>query len=222
MLWLWVIAGLLAILVLFVISRVHIRLHIRRIGEDDHVLVHASCFYGLIRFKYEVPVIKFKGLYGKEITTNEQKEGMLSQSSQIMITLQNLHDVSEKIRRLLYNASGLTDWMLQFFRRMQCMEVKWHTHIGTNDAPQTAIAAGGLWATKTMMLGLVSHFICLNARPDFQVIPTYNVTQFKTEAAIHLRSTVWQCLISGVHLFRRISMVPGGMKVWRKTLFPTG
>lgn len=56
----------------------------------------------------------------------------------------------------------------------------WQSSLGLEDAMQTALGCGGIWAFKGNLMGLISHFTSLE-KVELDVQPVYNATGFSSQ-----------------------------------------
>lgn len=221
MLWLW--GSLAVLLVQFVVlcGFVHVRFLFSKDDDNERLLVDFKTLFGLLRYRYEIPVIKFRWLEGvttqtEQVDRNEAKK-LKEQNS--MITRKTVMHFYKKTKLLEANVAGFSKWLTDSLSHVHCTKVRWVTNIGIGDAAETAVITGMAWAIKTSFLGFIFKFIDLNTMPQLAVNPQYNRPQFSTELLCILKFRLGYAIIAGLLLIVRIMKVKGGVKTWQNTLF---
>jgi hypothetical protein len=69
------------------------------------------------------------------------------------------------------------------------------------------------------MMGFLFRFIKLDVRPEINVSPQYNKTEFSTQMLFILHIRMYYVASAGIHLLYRILKVKGGLKTWQRVLF---
>ncbi len=213
---LWIVAALIVLLILVWYSDVRIQGHFSRVGENDHINIHVKALYGIIRFQYVIPVIKFQGLKGLMI--EREKNLFQREDRKEWIDKGKIMQFFENTKLMIHHTHGLTDWAKQTFKHVKCTELRWTTRVGLPDAPDTAILTGAIWALKSNILHLTSKFMSIETQPKLHVFPLYNRTHFSTEviATTHIRAGT--VLFAGLKLLPRIKKAKNGFQAWRKLL----
>ncbi|MEI7024605.1 DUF2953 domain-containing protein [Paenibacillus sp. y28] len=187
----WVIAGGVALLLWIVLeSNVESRIYYRRRQTNDHVVVQVKALMGLIRYKTEIPVIRFEG-WSQGILVERKKANQafaLSQGSERheQVTLEKIKDYYDKAQLFLKQFVGFSEWFTRTLKHIHCTSCSWSTRIGLGDTVGTAISTGAVWAMKSSLLGFLSRYIRLSTIPKLDVQPDYNRLHFSTEGDVAL------------------------------------
>lgn len=218
MLW----AGLVVCVVLIVILMVLLsfirgEFYFSRVKDNDTLSVEMRALFGLIRYRYVIPIIQFKGftkgiLIKSEVVT--KAEAKLKDESKDHITKEKVISFYKEAKDALVHTLSLYDWMKQTLAKVQCTELKWITRVGIGDAPETAITTGMIWGIKSSLLGFTMRYVQLKATPRIDVIPQFNEKVFSTEVRVAGRIRVWHVMFAGVRLMARASKVKGGIRTW--------
>ncbi len=85
----------------------------------------------------------------------------------------------------------------------------WYTKIGTNDAAETAILAGAIWAIKTSIISFITRGYDF---PDvsINVVPDYNVNTFET--SINGIFSIKLCYIINANIKAILARIKDGVK----------
>ncbi|MCC2683377.1 MAG: hypothetical protein K0R75_276 [Paenibacillaceae bacterium] len=220
MVW-WTIAAGIAVLALCVwFSSITATFSFHRVLNDDRLAFKIRALFGLVRYHYIIPSIQFKGLFdGILIKTKANTSATKPVQEHQQIDLPKITEFYRSSRRLIENAEGFSDWLRDALSDWRCEHLRWHTHIGLGDAPDTAVAVGMAWGAKCSLLHYALNHVQLKAQPDLAVVPQYNRTHFSTNLLAVGRIRLGKALIDSVILLWRIWKVRGGVSTWRKILF---
>ncbi|WP_409346558.1 DUF2953 domain-containing protein [Paenibacillus sp. MBLB4367] len=204
--WLWAGAVAVALLAVLLASRIRLKLYFSRVGADDHLFVEARALFGIVRFKYEVPIIRFLGIFeGIEIRseTVDRKKNVLMDGVGDNVSPDRFLDLYRKANVLLERIVGFADWVKGTLARVHCTQLQWATYIGIGDAAQTAVLTGAIWGLKTSLLGILFRFVKLDAKPELLVQPQYNRMQFATKVRFMFQMRLGVVLLAGMRLLVR-------------------
>ncbi|SDC38804.1 Protein of unknown function [Paenibacillus sp. UNCCL117] len=221
MIWLGVAAVLVFLAGLLLSRPVKIRFAFTHQEQNDEITIEVKALLGLVHFRYEVPVIRFKGLaLGLEVRTEQvnANAGTLLGDHDDRIDSHKIKSAYEDFRELLEHCFEFNEWMKRLMSRVHCTELSWKTSVGLGDAPATAMLVGSLWAIKSSMLGFISRSIRLDAQPQLMVMPAFNRKAFLTEGTGMFYIRIWHLLSGGVRLLHRIRKTEGGWDTWKRIL----
>lgn len=190
--WLWAAAVAAAAIAALLASRVRIKLFFSRVGNDDHLLVEFRALYGIVRYKYDVPLIRFHGLihlFDVKTERVDRKKNVLMDEKDSDISIENIQDFYRQAKLFTKRIEDFSGWMKWTFAKVRCTQLQWATYVGIGDAAETAIATGIIWGLKTSLLGFIFRYLKLDARPELLVQPQYNRKQFsvKLRCMVHIR-----------------------------------
>lgn len=205
MIWGWVfLCSLLFIFMLVLISKVYVQLYFHRFGEQDQFSIRFHGLFGLFRYHLNIPMIQMNALWeGIRVKENSEMSMSHSKSKQININSQSLARGADFMKVMLGQTAGLLDWLKGTIRHVTCVQVQWKTQIGLQDAGATAIAVGGVWATKSMLLGVLFKYIRFKSVPQINVSPLYHQQAFTTECDGEFSIRVWSIVVAFVRLMMR-------------------
>lgn len=219
--WGWLLLALALILVLMWFSRISFHTFYSRVGSNDRFYVKVRGLYGLVRFKIEVPVIKFKGLAQgvgvKAEAVNGLNNSLVSEGA-TDIDREKIIRYYRKLKQILQATFDMKEWVKETLALVCCTDLKWITRVGVGDAPETAITTGIVWTLKSSMLAYAFQFMNRDAKPQIRVIPQYNETHFSTEFSCIAQIRLGHAILAGLHLLVRIMKVKGGIKAWQNIL----
>ncbi|MDF2717889.1 MAG: hypothetical protein K0R28_4814 [Paenibacillus sp.] len=222
MIWLGLIAGILvAGMLLFAFSDMLLKVRFSHTEGDDHITLDVKGLYGLLRFRYVVPVLYWaeNGLRLKtEIVNRNSGKGLMGDDN-VTITRDKVEEFFQRTKQMLAYTAKLLEWTKGVLARTVCTEISWVTRVGLGDAADTAVTTGVVWGLKTSLLGFLFRYIRLEAKPVLSVQPQFNRMQFSTEGMFVLEIKAGYALYAVFMLLYRILRVKGGLKTWRKLLF---
>jgi hypothetical protein len=218
LLWVGLTIGIVIIAIIVVLcSFIRGEFYFSRVKDNDTLSVEMRALFGLVKYRYVIPIIQFKGftrgIFIKSETVNSSKSE-LKDETRDHITKDKVIAYYKDVKEILVHTLNLYGWMKMTLAKVECTELKWVTRIGLGDAPETAITTGAVWAIKSSLLGFSIPFVKLVAKPRIDVIPQYNQKQFATELRFAGRIRMWFVVIAGVRLVYRAAKVKGGIRTW--------
>lgn len=219
--WAWTLLVLAVLVLAAWVSNVRVQIYYSRVEDNDRFYVYIRGLYGLVRYKLEVPIIKFrslsKGIAFKAEQVNEMQDNLIGESMG-NIDREKILRYYDKFKRVLQATFDMKQWAKDTMAHMCCTDLKWVTKVGVGDAPETAITTGLVWTVKSSILAYMFQFMHRDVRPELRVIPMYNQTFFSTEISCIAQIRLGQAIFAGLHLLVRIMKVKGGIKAWQNIL----
>ncbi|MGG1659317.1 DUF2953 domain-containing protein [Brevibacillus sp. NRS-1366] len=219
--WGWLVIAVLVLLILLMITPIQATFDYNRSEENDHLVLTLVAWFGLIRRKYEIPILFLKETEGgpqvvAKVETiqrgNKVKDKVQDFTrKQVKKWYHNYREILEKVRDLqpLFN---------QLCRHIRCTNLEWHTLMGTGQASDTGALTGIIWGVKSMLIGFVSHTITLHAIPRMSVQPVWNQAIIQTQFRCVLHFYLGYVLITVVKMVLRLRK--GRQRKWQTT--PSG
>jgi hypothetical protein len=221
--WIWIATGIgLIVNIAVMLSFIHCKVCVERTGDNDSLFVQIRALFGFIRYRYDIPVIDYKGVFGGvEIFSeriNENKGENLNDQHR-KLTPSSLKRNFGKFKRLLEHANGLTEWIKGSMSHVHCTKLRWQTYLGVGGADDTAVVTGFIWGVKSTLLAFLSKRIRLETRPHIEVNPLFNRSLFSMNLLCIVKIRFGYAIIAGLLLAVRILTAKGGLKTWRNILF---
>lgn len=142
------------------------------------------------RLRRFVPFIRVKKEVEKESGDEIYEQGLLIRLREAREYLGKVLDIKRKLDEipLLKNF---------YFRTLEVKELRWETRIGSVDAMQTGLLAGGVWSIKGVLIAYISNK--MPVREVFlNVVPQFNREGFETSfycifqlKIVHIIITSW-------------------------------
>lgn len=219
--WGWMLAGGAAAAIALLASKVSFELFYSRVKDNDRLYIYCKAVYGLIQYRFEVPVIAFKGFKKgvvlKEEHVNERGDKLLGEGT-AEINKDKVLLYFKKAKIFVEATYHMRDWLYDTMSKVTCTQLKWSTRIGLGDAPETAITTGIVWTLKSSLLTFMFTHIKRCGNPDIQVIPDYRQTVFTTELTWKGQMRFDQACASLVLFVVRAFKNRGSFKAWQKIL----
>ncbi|WP_233146882.1 DUF2953 domain-containing protein [Paenibacillus selenitireducens] len=222
--WIWI--GIISCIIIFgvVIARSYIDIKIlcNKVQEDDYISIKAKMLFGLVKFNYQIRQISFKGFEQGFLVKREQKDNFLAghkTRDKFEFDFHYLQKMYDRVNLLVKYTPDLIRWTKKILRHVHCSILTWETHIGMEDAADTAVASGAMWAIKGTATGWLSHLIRLQHQPEIQVHTHFHGPQFTTEFRCIAKIRFGHAMVAGVILLVRVVKVKGGLKLWQSILF---
>ncbi|SDN88838.1 Protein of unknown function [Paenibacillus sp. yr247] len=218
MLWVGIVVLFVIIAIIVVLfSFIRGEFYFSRVKDNDTLSMEMRALFGLIRYRFVIPIIQFKG-FTKGIMIKSEKVGKtsskLKDETKDHITKDKVLSFYKTAQEALVHTLNLYDWMKQTLAKVECTELRWITRVGVGDAPETAITTGAIWGIKSSLLGFSIRYVNLIAKPRIDVIPQYNEKQFSTEFRFAGRIRMWFAVFAAVRLLARAAKVKGGIRTW--------
>ncbi len=181
-----------ALLLILSLSKAKLRLRYQRKGKDDEFAVEFSLWRGLLRSKFEVPVVKIKKSGLRPESRPESRrlvQRVLRPAFKIRAQLEGeggrpIIEVKKGIHvpgpaRMLAILSGQIRYYRRYkpalyylLGRISLRRLHWSTELGTGDPAQTGVLTGALWGLKGFLLSFLYAIrpcfekTCLNTNID--------------------------------------------------------
>ncbi|WP_141501014.1 DUF2953 domain-containing protein [Paenibacillus luteus] len=216
-------AGLFFLFILIIIlrSKVVIKGHLKRVGSDDDAELNIKALYGIIRYRYKVPIILFTGTsvqLQEQVTKAKAGIDTWKQYNE-EIDAEKIARSIDKFKHLLHVTRNLTGWARKTLTKVHLLEWNWTTFVGTGDAMWTAMTTGAVWSVKTSIIGLLSQMLKLKTEPKMNVQPIYQGAAFRTEWSCIAQIRFGYAILAGLQLLVRMRKTKGGVKAWQNILF---
>lgn len=209
--------GAIAMLVLLIaITKVRVAVTYVRLGANDHLVLDVSVWFGLIRRKYDIPVMKWMTTdSGPTFAMNVRKSGEPEHNGHVFIdekAIRRWMRVAKEWRKKVHDLYPILRWIL---RRFRLERVEWHTALGIGDAAATGTLTGLVWGVKSVILSTVSHYVTLRAIPRMSVQPVWNGNIVRTRFRCILTFRIGYAIVAGVRILLKLRK--GRERKWETT-----
>ncbi|OZT12338.1 hypothetical protein CHN50_12640 [Priestia aryabhattai] len=208
MIWVsWVIAILLVLVFIVMVTKITVYIDLRHAKDNDYYRVTFMAWFKLIRYTYEIPVVKVQK--DSKTLLVEEKSGAGENTNKDKWKDYSVEDglnLLEDAKQFLEHVVGFHTIFQKFLNRVAVKNLKWHTRVGLGDAALSAILVGVVWSAKSGVVHLLDRYMRLKNPPTMTVVPVFQ--QMWSE-------TIFQCIIS----FRLGQAILVGLRLvkhWRK------
>lgn len=222
----WIISAvILIVLILFPFTSVRIHLIYRRKAEKDHLELHFRLFFGWIRFRIQVPSLKWQKS-GVNLQSEEKGNlpGREPRRQKTRVTWRKILNMRRRFvrlqRRILQLNATLMETGRRFMSRVVCERLEWETWIGTGDAASTGMVTGMIWGVKYTLIGFVGSHIRWEKAPQIEVQPRFNSERIETCLESIFRFRIGHAILAVIHLLvGLLQNQKGGEGSWQNTRF---
>lgn len=220
----WIMAGgffVLLAAVAVLMSPIVVNGYVKRVGKNDDAEISVKALYGLIQFRYKVPIMKWSGMAVKMEEQVSAKSAGIDTWKQFEdeINADKVVRAIDKMKDILHMVKDLTGLMKKTMMHVKLTDWRWSTSVGTRDAMWTAMATGAVWSIKTSILGVLSQMMQVKNHPNMSVHPNFNHPSFTTEWSCIAQIRLGYAILAGLQLLVRMKKWKGGVKAWQNTLF---
>lgn len=187
---------LILLLSIIMISEVKADIMFHRIKNDDSIKITISMFFGLIKFRLNIPyveVILNKGRMKIGVKAEGKKYAVKSQK---VFDIEYIKNTYMKFKEMLHLYKKILDYVLS---KIKIDYLKWKTEIGLEDAALTAVSVGVAWSLKYNILSLISQKSSVK-KVSIDVIPNYSNIIFEVDLNCIIRIKIVNIIITALKI----------------------
>ncbi|MEH7390390.1 DUF2953 domain-containing protein [Bacillus sp. JJ1474] len=202
----WILIALAILVIIFIIiliTKLKVYFHYNHHNDDDHLKIEFRAWFGLIRYKIELPLIKIDD--NSPTIVVKQKKGTKDQSNKKDTRqydaddlLNSFHDMKELLRKVV----SFNKIIRKFLRKVTIQKMEWHTAFGIGDAAYTGMLTGAFWGIKGGIIGIVSHFMRLKTIPSLSITPQFQFALSKTSISCIIYFRIGHAMLAGIKLLK--------------------
>ncbi|WP_036696457.1 DUF2953 domain-containing protein [Paenibacillus taiwanensis] len=220
--WTFIVLLLVVLFLLLVISmlmsNIEVKLLFHKSGRYERIWVGIRVWHGIIRWRYEIKSIQFKGM-GEGFQLGVQHKDNFGTghagSYQDNVNKQKIRRAINWVDLWKKHIYGITQWLKETLFKIKVTQFVWDTEVGAGRAPDTAILSGLTWSATTVATGLMTRYFRFIDRPHVEVVPHFNTPYFSTRVVCISRIRVSQAIGAVLVLIYRMMRVEGGLRPWR-------
>lgn len=204
--WLIIILLVLLILILAIIlTKLNVQIDYYHSQDNDNLTITFKAWFGLIRYKISVPLIKIDKdspsiVYKEKVKTGQQektkKEDVKNYSSDDLV--KNLSNGNE----ILNHVFGLHKIIRRFLKKVSVQKIEWHTKAGIGDAAYTGMLLGALWTVKGGLIGMISNYMKLKEMPIISITPNFQRAISQTRLICIIQFRIGYAMLAGIKLVK--------------------
>ncbi len=175
-------------------------------GQDnDHAKIEMRAWFGLIRYKKDIPLIKIDEdsptLVVKENATAGTDEEKTKKETK-QFSVEDLLNSIRQFKELLEHVVSFHKIIKHFLKKVSIKKIEWHSVMGVGDAAHTAIFAGAIWSLKGSIIGILSHHFKMEEMPHMTVTPRFQMFISETFFKCMFQFRVGHAMVAGIKLVK--------------------
>ncbi|MBV7507385.1 DUF2953 domain-containing protein [Bacillus sp. sid0103] len=205
----WVLLVLSILLLLFILilfTKLTILINYYHHNDNDDLKIVFKIWFGLIRYKINVPLIKVDENSPSVVIKSNKQMGESTEKSSTedvnQIATEDVENNFSNAKKLLNHVIGLHRIVRKFLRKVSIKSLEWDTLIGVGDAAHTGMITGAIWALKGSLIGLVSHYLKLLVMPKITVTPHFQAAVMQTRLTCIIQFRIGHAILAGLKLFK--------------------
>jgi len=204
----WILIGCLLLLVLLVaiiMTRLKVSIHYFHAQDDDSLKIEFKAWYGLIKYKLNVPLIKVDDnsptiVVKDEVQIGEDEKNKKKKTMQL--SAEDIVNSFKDIKVLLEHVVSFHRIIRHFLLKVQVKQLEWHTFIGVGDAALTGMLTGAIWTIKGSIIGIISQYLRLLENPNMSVSPQFQMAVSQTSFKCMLQFRIGHAMVAGIKLVK--------------------
>ncbi|MDQ0215009.1 hypothetical protein J2S13_001408 [Oikeobacillus pervagus] len=198
---------LVALFFIFLFSKLMVLLSIYHGQDNDHITIEFMLWFGLIRYKIDIPFVKIINHDENIVPTiafrkEEKNQGKTSNEKQEKLTPQEMVRRISNIKEIVQHVFGMNIIIKKFLKKISIEKIEWHSSIGVRDAALTGILVGSLWAAKGGLIGIISNYMTLKQMPKISITPSFQIPLSQTELTCMVHFRIGNAIAVGLKIFK--------------------
>jgi hypothetical protein len=173
--------------------------------DDDRLKITFKTFFGLIKYKINVPVIKIAddspALVIKEKIETGPKENDQNKDTKQFSAEEMLHSFQD-MEHLVKHVVGLHSIIRSFFKKITMSKLEWKTTVGVSDAAYTGMLTGLFWTVKGSLVGFLTSLLKMKTLPNLMITPDFNRTLNETSFRCMIHFRIGHAIFAGIKLLK--------------------
>lgn len=177
----FIIAILITLLYGILCSNLKIRFSLARYNGNSGVVISLTGLYGIFKHTKKISTINLterdKDISAPNINTRiSSKRGKSINRNSV---IHNTYDIEKMIDSYKKIYIKYEPYIKKIKEKSILNNISWHTKVGTNDAAETAIITGVVWAIKAFVILFITESYNFS-NILINVVPNYNINTFET------------------------------------------
>jgi hypothetical protein len=198
--------AIILLFLLIIFTKLTIILNFFHHNDNDELKVEFRIWFGLIKYKMNVPLIKIdddspsivvKG--NSQLGDSNEEE---SSTNVEQITKDNLITKMTNAKDIINHVFSLNVIVRKFLKRIVIKRFEWHSLVGVGDAAHTGMITGALWTIKGGFVGMLSHFLRLKEMPVLSVTPHFQLAVIQTRITCIFQFRIGYAILAGLKLIK--------------------
>ncbi|MFB6467687.1 DUF2953 domain-containing protein [Cytobacillus sp. Hz8] len=203
--WLLIVFMIFLILfILIIVTKLKVIVDFYHGQDNDDLKIEFKAWFGLIRYKIHVPLVKLdaesKSIISKEKTSigPDAKQDKKTNKFTSKDLFNSLHDT----KVLLHHVIGFHKIIRKFLHKVKLKNLEWETEIGVGDAAYTGMLIGAIWGIKGSIIGIFSNYMRLMDMPKLSVQPNFQKAISQTRFQCMFQFRIGQAMFAAIKLVK--------------------
>lgn len=197
---------LLFLLLLIIFTKLTISINYFHHNDDDDLKIEFKIWFGLIKYKKMIPLIKIDDDSPTIIVKSKSHMGDSGgENTAHNVTQIGKGDIITKLKNaqeMLQRVFHLNVIVRKFLKKVTVKQFEWHTFFGAGDAAHTGVLTGAIWGIKGGMVGFISHFLRFKVMPNLSVTPHFQATIIQTQIKCMIQFRIGHAILAGLKLVK--------------------
>nr|WP_285889623.1 DUF2953 domain-containing protein [Neobacillus niacini] len=207
MVWLYIaLSAIILLFLLIIFSKLTIHLNFFHHNDNDELSVVFKLWFGLIKYKINVPLIKIDDNSPSIVVKGNTSMGDSGESESSSKVQQIGKDYIEtqlsNAKELIQHVFNMQVIVSKFMKKVMIKRLEWHSLVGVGDAAHTGIITGALWTLKGSVVGMISHFLRLKEMPVLSVTPHFQMAVIQTRITCIIQFRIGYAILAGLKLIK--------------------
>lgn len=205
----WLYIALIAIILLFLLiifSKLTIHLNFFHHNDNDELSVVFKLWFGLIKYKINVPLIKIDDNSPSIVVKGNTSMGDSGEGdSSSKVQQVDKDDIVTKLsdaKEIIQHVVNMHVIVSKFLKKIVIKRFEWHSLVGIGDAAHTGIITGALWTLKGSVVGMLSNFLRLKEMPILSVTPHFQMAIIQTRITCIIHFRIGYAILAGLKLIK--------------------
>jgi Protein of unknown function (DUF2953) len=205
--------------VLILLTKLKVHIKYSHAQDNDLFKIQLKAWFGLLRYTFDVPLIKVDENSPSIVVEEETKTGKqenINSEKRSQFFAQDIINGLKDMEKLLKHVVSLHRIVRHFLKKVTVNQLEWQTIIGTGEAALTGVLTGAVWAVKGSIIGMISHYFKLKVNPALSVQPHFQLPVSQTSFQCMLQFRIGHAIFAGIKL---IKCWKGGRPQFKSRLF---
>lgn len=198
----WLFLALIILLLLFILiifTKLSIFITYYHNKDDDDLKIELRIWFGLIKYKIKIPLIKVDDNSPSLIVEGESES---SEKKVSQITATDMLSGMKNYKEILEHVFQLHSIVKKFLKKVSIKQFEWYSAIGVGDAAHTGMVTGAIWAIKGSIIGLLSHYLRILETPKIMVTPDFHQMTSQTRIICIFQFRIGNAMLAGIKLLK--------------------
>lgn len=198
----WVLIIVLILLILISILKLNININYLHDKDNDDLKIKVSTLFGLIKFRFEVPLIAIDKESPSIVIEEESHSSLGDSEKKDKVTPNEIARGIEKAKDFLEHIVGFHKIVKKFLKKVKVHQFSWTSVLGIGDAAHTAVLTGVVWGLKGTIVGIISNYMRLNTAPVINVQPHFQLVTSHTELTCMFSFRVGHAILAALQVVK--------------------